>query len=128
MCRTCTKHAEHALHAAPRHIVGSLFCDATACVTIYDYQTVCITTLDGNKQHRPLMTSFIAESTGPMWQDIFNYLATHVLLPGAPPRLYVITSDKELAIQAGLRMSVLQTSNLHLFCGVHSKWNVRDHK
>ena len=109
-------------------LTDSTFCDATCNVTIYDYQVVCFSTLDGNKQHRPLMTSFIAESTGPMWKDMFNHYATHVLPDRRPPPMYVITTDQEKTIQSGLRTSVLHESMMHLFCGVHSKWNVRDHK
>ena len=109
-------------------LAGSTFCDATYNVTIYDYQVVCFSTLDGNKQHRPLMTSFVAESTGVMWKNMFNIYAAHVLPDRRPPPMYVITSDQEKAIQSGLSMSVLHESMMHLFCGVHSKWNVRDHK
>ena len=51
---------------------ASLFCDATFQVTVYNYKVVCITTLDGNKQHRPLMISFIMSSTSEQWSTIFD--------------------------------------------------------
>lgn len=51
---------------------SSIFCDATFNVTVYHYKVVCITTLDGNHQHRPLMCSFILESNGDQWAYIFN--------------------------------------------------------
>jgi hypothetical protein len=38
---------------------NSVFLDATFKITCYGYKLVFITTLDGNKQHRPLQTSFI---------------------------------------------------------------------
>ena len=53
----------------------SIFCDATYKVTIYHYKVVCITTLDGNKHHRPLMVSFITHSTAEQWCKIFNLFA-----------------------------------------------------
>jgi len=108
-------------------ISNSLFCDATFNVTVYDYKIVCVSTLDGNQQHRPLMTSFIAEDNGVAWRDIFNYLAEHVLVHDPPP-MYVVTSDQEAAIKKGLRTSKLHESCLQFFCGVHAKWNVRDYK
>ena len=51
---------------------SSVFCDATFNVTVYAYKVVCITTLDGNKQHRPLMCSFITQSTAAQWSTIFD--------------------------------------------------------
>ena len=36
-------------------LARSIFCDATYNVTVFNYRLVAITTLDGNKQHRPLM-------------------------------------------------------------------------
>ena len=50
----------------------SIFCDATFNVTVYNYQVVMISTFDGNNMHRPLMCSFILNSTGPQWRTIFN--------------------------------------------------------
>ena len=50
----------------------SLFCDATYKVTLYKYKVVAITTLDGNKHHRPLMVSFILKSNGKTWRLIFD--------------------------------------------------------
>ena len=50
----------------------SLFCDATYKVTLYKYKVVAITTLDGNKHHRPLMVSFILKSNGKTWSLIFD--------------------------------------------------------
>ena len=51
----------------------SVFCDGTFHITIYKFLLVCLTTLDGNHHHRPLMLSLIMESTGPQWTRIFNF-------------------------------------------------------
>ena len=42
-------------------------------------------------------------------------------------QLYVTTSDQERAIHSGLNLSQMNTCSLHFFCGLHAKWNVRDH-
>lgn len=54
------------------HAGKSLFCDGTFHVTIYIFKLVCLTTLDGNHHHRPLMFSFITDSNTPQWTTIFN--------------------------------------------------------
>ena len=104
----------------------SIFCDATYNVTIYHYKVVMITTLDGNRHHRPLMVCFITRSTGTQWRHVFNIFARHV----APQveRVYAVTSDKEKAISSGLAMSELQVSAAQVMCGLHAKWNVGKHK
>ena len=56
----------------------SIFCDATFEVTIFNYKIVFITTLDGNKQHRPLMCSFILRSVAAQWAKIFNIFNLYV--------------------------------------------------
>ena len=53
-------------------LAPSIFCDATFEVTVFNYKIVFITTLDGNKQHRPLMCSFILRSVAEQWAKIFN--------------------------------------------------------
>ena len=53
-------------------LAASVFCDATYNVTVYKYKVVCITTLDGNKQHRPLTCSFIMSSSAEQWSTIFD--------------------------------------------------------
>ena len=53
----------------------SIFCDATYKVTLYHYKVVMITTLDGDKHHRPLMVSFITTSDKKTWREIFNLFA-----------------------------------------------------
>ena len=53
----------------------SIFCDGTHKVTLYHYKVVMITTLDGNKHHRPLMVSFITQSIAEQWCKIFNIFA-----------------------------------------------------
>ena len=53
-------------------LAPSIFCDATFHVTVYDYKVVAITTLDGNRHHRPLMLSFTMESTTESWKEIFD--------------------------------------------------------
>ena len=53
-------------------LAPSLFCDATFHLTVYNYKVVAITTLDGNRHHRPLMTSFVSTSTGESWKEIFD--------------------------------------------------------
>lgn len=55
-----------------KNLQSSLFCDGTFKVTVYTYQVVAITTLDGNRQHRPLMLSFIMQSTAAQWATIFD--------------------------------------------------------
>ena len=104
----------------------SIFCDATYNVTIYTYKVVMITTLDGNKRHRPLMVSFITRSTNQQWCYIFNIFARHV----APQveQVYAVTSDKEKAISGVLAMSVLSVASQQVLCGLHAKWNVSKHK
>ena len=79
-----SKHVNHPPVLTALHIVwpwsatimktlsSSIFCDATFKVTIYHYKVVCITTLDGNKQHRPLMCSFIMSSSADQWSTIFD--------------------------------------------------------
>ena len=57
----------------------SVFCDATFNVTCFRYKVVMITTLDGNKQHRPLMCSFIIKQDANQWERIFNFFAEYVL-------------------------------------------------
>ena len=104
----------------------SIFCDATFNVTVYDYKIVCISTLDGNNHHRPLMTSFIISSTGKQWTRIFNYFCRQV--HDKPPPMYVVTSDQEKAIRSGLQMSNLQETSMQVICGLHTKWNVAAHK
>ena len=53
----------------------SIFCDGTYKVTLYHYKVVAITTLDGNRHHRPLMVSFITNSTAEQWCKIFDLFA-----------------------------------------------------
>ena len=53
----------------------SIFCDATYRVTLYHYKVVMITTLDGNRHHRPLMVSFITSSDKKTWREIFDIFA-----------------------------------------------------
>lgn len=55
-----------------QYLSKTVFCDATFHVTIYEYKVVFLTTLDGNHQHRPLMMSFITESTTAQWKVIFD--------------------------------------------------------
>lgn len=55
-----------------RTLTSSIFCDATFEVTVFNYKIVLITTLDGNKQHRPLMCFFILRSISSQWAKIFN--------------------------------------------------------
>ena len=50
-----------------KNLSKTVFCDATYHVTVYVYKVVMLTTLDGNHQHRPLMVSFITESTVIQW-------------------------------------------------------------
>ena len=53
-------------------LAPNIFCDATYNVTVFHYRVVMITCLDGNRQHRPLMCSFITRSTAPAWATIFD--------------------------------------------------------
>ena len=105
---------------------SSVFCDATFNVTVYNYKIVCVTTLDGNKQHRPLMCSFILSSSSEQWAVIFDIF--HRVVRNHKPEFHVVTSDQEEAIRGGLAMSSLSTMSIHFVCSLHEKWNVRDHK
>ena len=107
-------------------LATSLFCDATYEVTVFNYKVVSVTTLDGNKQHRPLMMSFILSTTAEQWCIIFDIL--HKFGGDLKLEIYVVTSDQEKAISAGLRLSTLSELLLHFLCSLHVKWNVRDHK
>ena len=62
------------------HVGRSVFCDGTFHITIYEFLLVCLTTLDGNHHHRPLMISLIMKSTGPQWARIFNFFYESVSL------------------------------------------------
>ena len=53
-------------------VAPNVFCDATYNVTVFQYKVVTITCLDGNRQHRPLMCSFITRSTGDAWAVVFD--------------------------------------------------------
>ena len=48
-------------------------------------------------------------------------------ISGQSTQVYVVTTDQERAIQTGLRLSQMSDYSLHFFCGLHAKWNVRDH-
>ena len=54
---------------------NSVFVDGTFHITCYGYKVVNITTLDGNKQHRPLMCSFILHSEAAQWKIIWDFFA-----------------------------------------------------
>ena len=107
-------------------LCGSIFGDATYNVTVFEYKVVCFTTLDGNQQHRPLMTSYILQSTANQWRIMFDYVGEHVLVHNTD--VYVLTSDNEKAISSGLQSSKMKDKTLHLICPLHVKWNVHDHK
>lgn len=66
--------------ATMKRLAKTVFCDATFHVTIYNYKVVMFTTLDGNHQHRPLMVSFIADSTTVQWQRIFDIFYRYVFV------------------------------------------------
>ena len=53
----------------------SIFCDASFNITCFYYKVVFITTLDGNKQHRPLMTTFMLQQDANQWARVFNFFA-----------------------------------------------------
>lgn len=103
----------------------SIFCDATFDVTLYEYRIVIISTLDGNKHHRPLMCSFITTSSATEWAEVFDIFNT--LVVSTPPTFYVVTSDKEAAIRAGLSLSQLRDMAIHFTCSLHEKWNIMAH-
>ena len=115
-----------------RTLSNSIFCDATFNVTLYHYKVVCITTLDGNRQHRPLLCSFIVHSYAEQWAYIFDIFKMHVIGNTAdsvnPATCYVVTSDQEKAIQSGLEMSQMYELSLHFTCMLHEKWNVAAHE
>ena len=105
---------------------GSIFGDATYNLTVFGYKVIFLSTLDGNQQHRPLMTSFILQSTTRNWRIIFNYAGEFFIIEAT--LIYVLTSDAEKAIDSGLQSSTIADRTLHLICPIHGKWNVRDHK
>ena len=107
-------------------LAKSIFCDATYNVTVFNYRVVNITTLDGNKQHRPLMVSFILSTTSEQWSIVFDIF--HQIVCDLHTEFHVVTSDQEPAIRAGLRLSTISDLVLHFICSLHVKWNVRDHK
>lgn len=82
-------------------LAPSIFCDATFKITVFHYKVVFITTLDGNKQHRPLMCSFVLRSVTEQWAKIFRIFHVHGGARGQAPELYVVTTDNEKAIRAG---------------------------
>ena len=82
-------------------LAPSIFCDASFNITVFNYKVVFITTLDGNKQHRPLMCSFILRSVAGQWAKIFQIFYLHGGATDCEPVLYVVTTDKEKAIRAG---------------------------
>ena len=96
---------------------GSIFGDATYNVTVFEYKVVCFTTLDGNQQHRPLMTSYILQSTANQWRIMFDYVGEHILVENTD--IYVLASDNEKTISNRLRSSVMK--DLHLICPLHVK-------
>ena len=108
---------------------NSIFCDATFSVTCYHYKVVFITTVDGNRQHRPLMCSFIIRSDASMWCMILNMFKREVSSDedSDEATLYVLTSDQEEAIRSGLEMSQMNACTLHFTCALHEKWNVAAH-
>ena len=63
--------------AIMEELAPSIFCDATFNITVFHYKVVFITTLDGNKQHRPLMCSFILRSVTEQWATIFRIFFLH---------------------------------------------------
>lgn len=71
-----------------KRVGKSVFCDGTHQVTIYEYKIVCLTTLDGQHHHRPLMLSFIMNSTSEQWRIIFNIFYEYV-----PLRHHPVTSS-----------------------------------
>ena len=108
-------------------LAKSIFCDGTYKVTVFNYTVVAITTLDGNKQHRPLQVSFILTTTAAQWCIVFDVFHKHNR--DSNLEFYVVTSDKELAIRAGIRDSTMPDDwTIHFLCSIHIKWNVRDHK
>lgn len=54
-------------------LAPSFFCDATFHMTVYDYKLIHMTTLDGEKQHRPLFTAYISTSDTLTWKKICNF-------------------------------------------------------
>ena len=127
--------------ATMKRLAKTVFCDATFHVTIYNYKVVMFTTLDGNHQHRPLMVSFIVDSTTVQWQRIFDIFYRYVFVwhvmfmililcacdsvmgEDSPDELFVIQTDKEKAISAGLQQSSMKDVALHLCCSLHAKWS-----
>ena len=105
---------------------SSNFCSTSISYSLTSFRVVAITTLDGNKQHRPLMLSFILSSNNNQWTIIFDIF--HRIVRDLDTEMHVVTSDQEKAIRAGLALSTFSNMTLHFICSLHVKWNVRDHK
>ena len=58
-------------------LAKSIFCDGTYKLIVFNYTVVAITTLDGNKQHRPLQVSFILTTTTMQWCMVFDVFHKH---------------------------------------------------
>ena len=86
-------------------LAPNFFCDATHQVTVFIYKVVMLTALDGNRQHRPLMCSFITRSTADAWSTIFDiFKKKYVLCCPSPSLLTSLTPPKHLP-QGGLQSS-----------------------
>jgi hypothetical protein len=115
-------------------------------VTIYGYKVVMITTLDGNRHHRPLFMSFVRNSTTECWKRIFDLFAacvsaalhphlrvrmrnTFAFRSGAGPgfcakaNLFAVTTDHEKAIESGLEASALKLLTHRISCSLHAFWS-----
>lgn len=96
----------------------SIFCDATFEITVFNYKLVFITTLDGNKQHRPLMCSFILRSVTTQWAKIFRIFVLYGGASDGDTEIYVVTTDQEKAIRAGrvIGYTDVQTCIMLILC------------
>ena len=74
----------------------SNFCSTSHSHSLTSFRVVAITTLDGNKQHRPLMLSFILSSNNNQWTIIFDIF--HRIVRDLDTEMHVVTSDQEKAV------------------------------
>ena len=74
-CRVVT--ALHIFFPWAKEVMGvlapCLFVDATFNVTVFNFKVVAFTTLDGNRQHRPLQLDFIMQTQASCWQACFDF-------------------------------------------------------
>lgn len=111
-----------------RTLSPSIFCDATYETTVYHYKVVMFSTFDGNNQHRPLMCSFIMNSTSTQWATLFDIFHarydSHLvlfILDSFPLNMYASGYHKDFASCSSSR--VTKKEQYKRDCGYHQCLN-----